>query len=73
MRKSVYTKEYQALVEKLRKARLEANITQVEAARRLHKPQSFISKCESGERRVDPIELQAFAKLYKKSRDYFYY
>jgi hypothetical protein len=34
-------------------------------------PQSFVSKCESGERRVDAVELQIFAKLYGKELSYF--
>ena len=38
----------------------------MEVARRLSRPQSFISKCESGERRVDFVELQYRAQIYKK-------
>jgi hypothetical protein len=34
-------------------------------------PRSFVSKSESGDRRVDVIELKAFARLYKKPLDYF--
>jgi hypothetical protein len=45
---------------------MKAGLTQVEAARALKRPQSFVSKCESGERRVDVIELEAFARLYRK-------
>jgi len=43
----------------------------VEVARKLSRPQSFISKCESGERRVDFVELQHLARLYKKPLAYF--
>jgi hypothetical protein len=32
---------------------------------------SYLSKCESGERRVDVIELEAFAKLYGKPLSFF--
>jgi transcriptional regulator with XRE-family HTH domain len=48
----------------LKQARLEAHLTQGEAARRLGKPQSFISKCESGERRVDVVEFLEFCRIF---------
>ena len=67
----VYSDRYQIFLEKLRQARLEAGFTQLEVAQRLGKPQSYISKCESGERRVDFIELLDFAEQYKKSIEYF--
>jgi len=41
------------------------------AAARLREPQSYVSKCESGERRVDGVELAEFARLYKKDLAYF--
>ena len=41
-------------------------MTQVEVSRRLGRHQSFISKCESGERRIDFVELQYLAKIYRK-------
>jgi hypothetical protein len=43
----------------------------VQAAERLRKPRSFVSKCESGERRVDALGLMAFARVYKKALSYF--
>lgn len=71
MSKSVHSKEYQELIAKLRKARKAAKLTQVEVARRLRKPQSFVSKFESGERRLDGVELKAIAKLYGKPASHF--
>lgn len=68
---SVHDRRYQRFLERLRKARLEADFTQEEVAAKLKKPQSFVSKCETGERRVDIIELQLFAKLYRKSLTWF--
>jgi transcriptional regulator with XRE-family HTH domain len=59
-----YTPEYQQFLERLRAARRRAGLTQVEVAQRLGKPQSYVSKCESGERRVDIIEVAAYASLY---------
>jgi len=71
MSRSIYSKEYKKVVECLKKARREMNLKQEEVAKKLKKPQSFISKCESGERRLDITELKKFADIYKKPIDYF--
>ena len=66
-----YREQYDAFLMRLRQARRDAGLTQEEVARRLGKPQSFVSKCESGERRVDVIELSKFARLYGKDIGFF--
>jgi transcriptional regulator with XRE-family HTH domain len=71
MTKSVQTKEYAYFVERLRKARLEAGLSQDQVAKKIRRPQSHISNIESGQQRVDVIELQRFAKLYGKDIGYF--
>ncbi len=71
MVKSIHTKQYAYFVERLRKARLEAGLTQVEVAKKLKRPQSHVSNVESGQQRVDVVELQTFAKLYAKDINYF--
>ncbi|MFA6426770.1 MAG: helix-turn-helix transcriptional regulator [Phycisphaerae bacterium] len=68
---SKYRVKYQKLIQRLRQARLEAGLTQVEAGKRLKKPQAYISKVERGERRVDAVELDELARLYGKPLDYF--
>lgn len=64
MPRPVHSSRYREFLKRLREAREKAGLPQVEVARRLGKPQSYVSKCESGERRVDVIELEDFAKLY---------
>jgi transcriptional regulator with XRE-family HTH domain len=59
------------MLEHLRSARKAAGLTQADVAAALGQPQSFVSKCESGERRIDPIELERFAQLYKKKLSFF--
>ena len=71
MTRSRQTKEYAYFVERLRKARKETGLTQVEVAMKLKRPQSHISNVESGQQRVDVVELQIFAKIYKKDIKYF--
>jgi transcriptional regulator with XRE-family HTH domain len=71
MTRSRQTKEYAYFVERLRKAREEAGLTQVEVAKKLKRPQSHISNVESGQQRVDVVELQIFAKIYNKEINYF--
>ncbi len=62
---SIHSKDYRTMIGRLRKARVDAGLTQVDAAKALKKPQSFISKIENHQRRVDVLELKEFAKLYK--------
>jgi transcriptional regulator with XRE-family HTH domain len=70
-RSAVHTLEYQRLLNRLREARVRAGLTQVQVARALGRPQSYVTKCELGERRIDPIDLQRFARLYRKPLSYF--
>ncbi len=67
----IYSQRYQKFLRQLRKARKEAQLTQVDVAVELGKPQSFVAKCESGERRIDVVELVDFAKIYGKPIDFF--
>jgi transcriptional regulator with XRE-family HTH domain len=71
MVKSIYTAEYQKVLKKLKEARNESGFTQVEISQKLKKPQSYISKIERGERRIDIAELSILAKIYKKDIKYF--
>lgn len=64
LEKSVFSPAYAKFLALLKEARTEAGLTQTEVARRLGKPQSFISKCESGERRLDVVEFLEFCHAY---------
>jgi len=71
MPKSIYTKEYKKILIRLKKARQDAGLKQVEVAKKLNRPQSYISKIERGERRIDVAELKELAKIYKKDINFF--
>ena len=57
MKKNLYTQRQRILLDLLRKTREEAGLRQDDVAERLGRPQSFVSKYESGERRLDILEL----------------
>lgn len=59
MPKSTFTQEYAEFVRRLREAREKAGLTQEQLAQRLGQGQSFVSKYERGERRLDVVELSA--------------
>lgn len=61
--KSIHRKEYRELLAALAQARKEAGMTQAELAKKLKKPQSYVSKVENGERRLDVVELIEIAKV----------
>jgi len=71
MPKSTYTDDYKVTISRLKKVRLELGLKQEDVADKLGKPQSFISKIECGERRLDIAELKELAKLYKKDITHF--
>jgi len=71
MSESIYSKDHKDLIERLKKARQEAGLDQVEVAKKLGRSQSYLSKIESGQRKIDVVQLKKFAKLYKKDINYF--
>jgi len=60
MSESIYSAEYAVVIAMLRGARVGAGVTQRTIADRLSRSQSYVSKCERGERRLDVVELRAF-------------
>lgn len=62
--KSQHTRRYDSLLEALHRARKEAGLTQLDVAKSLGVYASYVSKCESGERRIDVVELADFCRVY---------
>lgn len=70
-RTALHTKRYKAFLVRLRRAREEAGLSQEAVAKLLGRAQTWVSKCELGERRVDFVELEDLAIAYRKSLDWF--
>jgi len=67
----IHSPRYQYFLKRLRQARKLAGYTQKEAAAALGVPQNYVSKSETGERRVDIVEAADFAALYGRPVSYF--
>ena len=65
MEKSIYSENYRLLLRRLRQARKRSGVTQAMLAKRIGESQSFVSKCERGERRMDLIEVREFCRALK--------
>ena len=63
MTKSVFSNRYDEFRTLITKARKRSGMTQVEVANKLQKPQSYVSKYERGERRLDIIELLEITRV----------
>jgi transcriptional regulator with XRE-family HTH domain len=63
MEKSLFTAEYTVLRRLLRERREAAGVTQVALAERLNETQSYVSKVERGERRLDLVQLQVICRV----------
>ncbi len=62
MEKSISTPEYRVFLTLLQEKRQEAGLTQIEVAERIDETQSFVSKIERGELRLDFLQLRTFCQ-----------
>ena len=63
MEKTIYTSEYAIVLRLVKEARERAGLTQVQLAKKLRQSQSFVSKIECGDRRLDIIQLRTICRL----------
>ena len=68
---TIRSSEYKEVIRKLKATRIAAGLSQEDVARKLNKSQSYISKVEAGEQRIDVIELKKFADIYARNVNYF--
>lgn len=71
MPRDIYHDDHRKIVDRLKNARINTGLTQIEVAKKLGRTQSYVSKIESGQRRFDVLQLKEFSKIYNKSLDYF--
>jgi transcriptional regulator with XRE-family HTH domain len=64
-KKTIHTEAYQQLINFLVEARKKANLTQRDVANRLGYTQSYISKIENAQARIDPIQLINLSSIYE--------
>jgi transcriptional regulator with XRE-family HTH domain len=62
MPKAAFSNTYKIFLDLLRTSRESAELTQEELAKRIGQTQTFVSKCERGERRIDIAELLMFCR-----------
>jgi transcriptional regulator with XRE-family HTH domain len=60
--RSIRSLGQRALVTALRDARKQAGLSQQEVAKKLRRPQSFVSAYEAGDRKIDVLEFIRIAK-----------
>lgn len=65
--KTIHKARYQSLLKLLTDARKEAGLTQSELSAKLMRPQSYVSKIENAERRLDVIEFLELCEALEKA------
>ena len=66
-----YNADYAVFLERLKEARRMAGLRQADVADRMGRAQSWVSKIESGELRVDFVELVYLSRLYSQPLSFF--
>jgi transcriptional regulator with XRE-family HTH domain len=69
--RNVHTADDRAFLERLVAARKRRGMTQQQVAKGLGIPQGRVSRMETGEGRIDIVELRHFATLYRRKVEYF--
>lgn len=64
MQKSTFTRDYRVFTETLKHFRKKAGLSQVTLAERLEQSQSFVSKSERGETRLDLVQLRIICRIF---------
>jgi transcriptional regulator with XRE-family HTH domain len=63
MKKRIYMAQRNRLVSLLREMRIEAGLTQVDLGARIEKDQAYVSRYESGQRRLDVLEVREICQV----------
>jgi transcriptional regulator with XRE-family HTH domain len=71
MQKSIHSQQYATFLKVLRSSRQRAGLTQEDVAARIGETQSFVSKVERGERRIDIVELRVFCQAFGVTLKHF--
>ncbi|HEX8557744.1 MAG TPA: helix-turn-helix transcriptional regulator [Pyrinomonadaceae bacterium] len=71
MKKKVYIAQRGRLVSLLREIRIEAGLTQMELAVHIGRDQTFVSKYESGQRRLDVLEVREICQAVGSTLEEF--
>ncbi len=71
MQSTVYHPIHKRIITRLYEARLETGLTQIDVAKKLRRPQSYVSRVEAGQHRLDIVELVKFAEVYQKPLMFF--
>jgi transcriptional regulator with XRE-family HTH domain len=64
MEKTIYTRDYAIVLRLIKEARENSGITQVQLAKRLRLTQSYVSKIERGESRLDIVQLRTLCQTF---------
>ncbi|MDR1401892.1 MAG: helix-turn-helix domain-containing protein [Puniceicoccales bacterium] len=72
LRKTIYTKEYHMLLERLKNRREELGISQDKLSQLLGRTRTFVSKAELGERRLDILELMHYLEMLQLDPKQFF-
>ena len=70
-RLSIHDTKYRLLLARLREAREAAGLDQIEVSRRLRRPPNYCNRLESGERRLQVLDLGELARLYNRPLRFF--
>ena len=71
VKKKIYIAQRARLITLLREMRLESGITQTELAARIEKDQAYVSRYESGQRRLDVLEVREICRVFGISLEEF--